>query len=161
MSEPYSKPSSSAVAHHEAAHAVAHIVLGLPGKLEYIELDDQEPRGGRTEIDRPDWTPPLPNQVIDCIVQALVGAAAEAKIDGDWGIAQSGAEKDYEDAKGYAYHFEIPEDLQSWEAKASVFVGEHWQQIQTVAAKLLAQQPIEEDKKRLGWEAITKLCGKS
>src|SRR5437867_3387206 len=64
---PYTKPSLEAVAHHESAHAVAHLLLGLPGQLQYIEADDQPPRGGHTEIDRPATSNPTAAQVHDCI----------------------------------------------------------------------------------------------
>jgi hypothetical protein len=156
MSGRYTKPTLCAVAHHEAAHAVAHILLRLPGELKYIDADDQPPRGGHTEINRPPATPPTGAQAPDCILQQLVGAPAEFRIDGDGPGARSGADDDYDKAGGYARHFGVPDAWSDWEREAAMFVAAHWETIASVASALLAE-PLRDHKLRLSADRIREI----
>ena len=134
-------------------------MLQLPGELEYIEADDQSPRGGHTEIYRSETTRPTPAQAQDCIVQNLVGATAEFRIDRDWLGAQSGASDDYDKARGYARHFGITENWSCWEEGARHFVSEHWSMIAAVASALLAE-PRDGFKLRLSADRIREIVAR-
>jgi hypothetical protein len=144
MADLYDKPSEKGSATHEAAHAIAHLALNLPGKLEYIHIDNRPPHwSGHTEINRPASSEPTAPQGLDCVKQCLVGAQAEMRVDNDWPIAESGAQDDYEKAKRYAAYFGIDEDLASWEHAACRLVDERWQAIETVADALMHQRLID------------------
>ena len=153
-----------ATAFHEAAHAVAHLRLRLPGKLQWISLEDDAVPAGHTEIERPRECDPTSDRAFDCITQQLVGAQAEFKITGEWPTALSGAADDYRDAKAYARCFGLiptktdppPKMWEAWQEQAGQFTTEHWRAITRIAEALLAK-PTQDGKKILDERAIREL----
>ena len=137
----YAIPSLEGVSHHEAAHAVAHIRLDLPGRVDFLRADDKKPRGGTTRYSIPESASFSKPDGRNKIVQCLVGAYAEAEVDKELPTAISGAADDSAIARSCIKIFGIDGTQDQWENRASSFVKDNWEAIAKVANALLAEQP--------------------
>ena len=92
------------------------------------------------------------------VVQCLVGAPAEAEIDGEFPSAKSGAEDDYKVACYCSKIFDIGGRWPDWEAKAAGFVEEHWSEIRAVADTVL-DSPATGTKRKIEGSKVYELLG--
>jgi ATP-dependent Zn protease len=96
-------------AHHEAAHAVAAVTLGMPGKIKLVTIEDDDEAEGRVTFVDPNAGPANRDEAHDYILQNLVGAQAEARI--RHGVEEPiGAAHDYERAGKAALKFGMAKD---------------------------------------------------
>lgn len=146
--------SKEVVAHHEAAHAIAAVELGVPGSIAFIQVDDDDLAGGRVRFVPGTASVPFTDvKAHDWIIQQLVGAEAEARITNELPTARSGAQDDYERARSYAERFKLaapadPDENPSrierddYEVEAQEFVEKHWGKIVKVANEILARPTV-------------------
>lgn len=125
------------VAHHEAAHAVAHERLATARPL-YLALEGSPDAPGRDGLDGRVCALDLPDADSRSIgISMLAGPAADMQLDGE-------ALENANDADEIRYFADCDtpddddEELCSLWAAAVDFVAQNWAQIQAVASALLA-----------------------
>lgn len=148
--------SKLAVAAHEAAHAVAYVKLGLPGEVTFIQIDDANDPAGHTEYSIPEDAMFSKDDARNKMVQCLVGAYAQTKIDDDCEEAKLDAEDDDQLFDGCAKIFGVEGTYGGFRDKAREFVKQHWDDILKLAQALLAT-PSSKGKHRLDQAVVYEL----
>ncbi len=130
----------SKVAHHEAAHAVAHERLGTAQPI-YLALEGSPDAPGRDGFDGRVHSAVIPDaDPRDIGISMLAGPAADMQLDGE-------SLEDATDADEIRYYADSDtpdcgdaEIVSLWGAAVD-FVAQNWPQIQAVARALLAAPP--------------------
>jgi hypothetical protein len=155
-------------AFHEAGHAVALVILGLPLKNVDV-LTRRYPDGAshgasHSEVDFSDYVGKGIDAVKPWMIQSLAGPIAELRVHRDSRLATKSGKKDWEMASQFAalanYEGPIPEDgnlnlkidpsrfrpqLEAASDEAAKIVGAHWPVIVRVAEMLISRKSLTGD----------------